>query len=96
MLRKGDGGGCRGIRNAEPDRFGVDEGSSGVVERHGELGHGSACGALYGVDRRGKGGGADGGGIAGVSVGDELEYADEVTLGRSIINRIPFESSIKI
>ena len=31
----------------------------------------------------------------GISVGDELEYADEVTLGRSIINRIPFEQSIK-
>ncbi|MBO0342721.1 MAG: recombination mediator RecR [Allomuricauda sp.] len=31
----------------------------------------------------------------GISVGDELEYADEVTLGRSIINRVPFESSIK-
>jgi recombination protein RecR len=27
----------------------------------------------------------------GVSVGDELEYTDEITLGRSIINRIPFE-----
>ena len=27
----------------------------------------------------------------GISVGDELEYADEITLGRSIINRIPFE-----
>lgn len=27
----------------------------------------------------------------GISVGDELEYTDEVTLGRSIINRIPFE-----
>ena len=27
----------------------------------------------------------------GISVGDELEYADEVTLGRSIINRTPFE-----
>ena len=27
----------------------------------------------------------------GISVGDELEYADEVTLGRSILNRIPFE-----
>ena len=25
----------------------------------------------------------------GISVGDELEYADEITLGRSIINRIP-------
>jgi len=31
----------------------------------------------------------------GISVGDELEYADEVTLGRSIINRVPFENSIK-
>lgn len=31
----------------------------------------------------------------GISVGDELEYADEVTLGRSIINRIPFETSLK-
>ena len=31
----------------------------------------------------------------GISVGDELEYADEVTLGRSILNRIPFENSIK-
>lgn len=32
----------------------------------------------------------------GIAVGDELEYADEVTLGRSIINRIPFESSLKV
>ena len=31
----------------------------------------------------------------GISVGDELEYADEVTLGRSIVNRIPFEISLK-
>ncbi|CDF78516.1 recombination protein RecR [Formosa agariphila KMM 3901] len=31
----------------------------------------------------------------GISVGDELEYADEVTLGRSILNRIPFEGSLK-
>jgi recombination protein RecR len=31
----------------------------------------------------------------GISVGDELEYADEITLGRSIINRIPFEQSMK-
>ena len=31
----------------------------------------------------------------GISVGDELEYADEVTLGRSIVNRIPFEQSMK-
>lgn len=28
----------------------------------------------------------------GISIGDELEYADEITLGRSIINRIPFTS----
>ena len=28
----------------------------------------------------------------GISVGDELEYADEVTLGRSILHRIPFEN----
>jgi len=27
----------------------------------------------------------------GISVGDALEYADEVTLGRSITNRMPFE-----
>lgn len=26
----------------------------------------------------------------GIAVGDELEYADEVTLGRSILNRTPF------
>jgi recombination protein RecR len=31
----------------------------------------------------------------GISVGNELEYTDEVTLGRSIVNRIPFESSLK-
>lgn len=31
----------------------------------------------------------------GISVGDEIEYADEVTLGRSIINRVPFESNFK-
>ncbi len=31
----------------------------------------------------------------GIAVGDELEYADEVTLGRSILNRIPFETSLK-
>ena len=29
----------------------------------------------------------------GIAVGDELQYADEVTLGRSIVNRIPFEKS---
>ncbi|MFD1552829.1 recombination protein RecR [Putridiphycobacter roseus] len=27
----------------------------------------------------------------GVSVGTELHYADEITLGRSIVNRMPFE-----
>lgn len=26
----------------------------------------------------------------GISIGDTLEYADEVTLGRSIVNRMPF------
>jgi recombination protein RecR len=28
----------------------------------------------------------------GVSIGDELEHTDEVTLGRSILNRTPYES----
>ena len=32
----------------------------------------------------------------GIAAGNELEYADEVTLGRSIIDRIPFESSLKL
>ncbi len=32
----------------------------------------------------------------GIAVGDELEYADEVTLGRSILNRIPFEGSFRV
>lgn len=31
----------------------------------------------------------------GVSVGDELEYTDEITLGRSILNRTPFSDSFK-
>ena len=30
----------------------------------------------------------------GIAVGDELQYADEITLGRSIINRIPFDKSL--
>ncbi len=30
----------------------------------------------------------------GVSIGDELEYTDELTLGRSIVNRTPFETSL--
>lgn len=29
----------------------------------------------------------------GISVGDELQYADEVTLGRSILHRVPFEGA---
>lgn len=32
----------------------------------------------------------------GVSVGTELQYADELTLGRSIIQRLPFESTFKM
>lgn len=32
----------------------------------------------------------------GVSVGDEIEYADEVTLGRSILNRTSFNDSMKL
>ena len=31
----------------------------------------------------------------GIAVGDQLEYADEITLARSITNRIPNESSLK-
>ncbi|MBO9585930.1 MAG: recombination protein RecR [Flavobacterium sp.] len=31
----------------------------------------------------------------GISVGDELEYADEITLGRSILHRVPFEKTFK-
>ncbi|MCX6281201.1 MAG: recombination mediator RecR [Bacteroidetes bacterium] len=31
----------------------------------------------------------------GISVGDELEHTDEVTLGRSIINRTPYENTIQ-
>ena len=31
----------------------------------------------------------------GVSIGDELEYADEITLGRSIMNRMPFNETFK-
>lgn len=30
----------------------------------------------------------------GVSIGDELQYADEVTLGQSILLRVPYESSV--
>ena len=31
----------------------------------------------------------------GIAIGDNLEYADEVTLGRSIINRVPFDNVFK-
>jgi recombination protein RecR len=31
----------------------------------------------------------------GVAVGGELEYTDEITLGRSILQRTPYESSLK-
>jgi recombination protein RecR len=27
----------------------------------------------------------------GIAIGDELEYADEITLGRSILNRVPYD-----
>lgn len=30
----------------------------------------------------------------GVSIGDELEYIDEITLGRSIINRLPYNKAL--
>jgi len=29
----------------------------------------------------------------GLAIGDELEYADQITLGRSIVNRMPFENT---
>lgn len=32
----------------------------------------------------------------GVAIGDEIEYADEVTLGRSILGRTDFEQSIRL
>lgn len=32
----------------------------------------------------------------GISIGDEIEYADEITLGRSILNRTLFSESFKI
>lgn len=31
----------------------------------------------------------------GIAVGDELQYADEVTLGRSLVHRVPFENSLR-
>jgi len=32
----------------------------------------------------------------GIGVGDELEYTDELTLGRSIVNRIPFQNTLTL
>lgn len=32
----------------------------------------------------------------GVSIGDEIEYADEITLGRSIVSRTNFNESLKL
>ena len=32
----------------------------------------------------------------GIGVNDEIEFADEITLGRSIMNRIPLENSLKL
>ncbi|MFV0236995.1 MAG: recombination mediator RecR [Flavobacteriales bacterium] len=31
----------------------------------------------------------------GISIGDEIEYADEVTLGRSLLNRVAYEQVLK-
>ncbi|NQT77002.1 MAG: recombination protein RecR [Bacteroidetes bacterium] len=31
----------------------------------------------------------------GIAIGDELEYADELTLGRSIMNRMPYQNAVK-
>lgn len=30
----------------------------------------------------------------GIAIGNELEYADELTLGRSLINRVPYENTL--
>ena len=30
----------------------------------------------------------------GISIGDDLEYTDEVTLARSIQNRLPYETNL--
>lgn len=32
----------------------------------------------------------------GVGIGDEIEYTDELTLGRSLLNRIPFQSTLSL
>ncbi len=31
----------------------------------------------------------------GLAIGDELEYTDEITLGRSLVNRTPFTTTLK-
>ncbi len=31
----------------------------------------------------------------GIAIGDELEYTDEVTLGRSILTRLPYGEALK-
>lgn len=32
----------------------------------------------------------------GMAIGDQIEYTDEITLGKSILNRIPYEQSLRI
>lgn len=32
----------------------------------------------------------------GVGIGNEIEYTDELTLGRSIINRVPFQNTFNL
>ena len=32
----------------------------------------------------------------GIGIGDEIEYTDELTLGRSLLNRIPFKSTLSL
>jgi recombination protein RecR len=30
----------------------------------------------------------------GIAIGDDIEFADEITLGRSIVNRVPFTNNV--
>ena len=32
----------------------------------------------------------------GIGIGDEIEYTDELTLGRSIVNRVPFKNTLSL
>ena len=32
----------------------------------------------------------------GIGIGDEIEYTDELTLGRSILNRVPFKNTLSL